>query len=90
MGGSNVRFPKVGRVRTRATRAVAAPMIAQVSVPYVNTLWTQALYIFLFMWYDAPLAVRIGDNSLNLAQANLTLALAASSTPPPAPSVSPK
>ena len=36
--------------------------IIQVSVPYVNT---QALYIFLFMWYDAPRAVRIGDNSLN-------------------------
>ena len=34
--------------------------IAQVSVPYVNTLWTQALYIFPFMWYDAPQAVRSG------------------------------
>ena len=48
------------------------------------------LYIFPFMWYDAPRAVRIGDNSLNSAQAHLTLTLAASSTPPPAPSVSPK
>ena len=28
--------------------------IAQVSVPYVNALWTQALYIFPFMRYDAP------------------------------------
>ena len=28
--------------------------IARVSVPYVNTLWTQALYIFPFMWYDVP------------------------------------
>ena len=37
--------------------------IAQVSVPYVNTLWTQALIIFPFMWYDAPRAVKIGDNS---------------------------
>ena len=64
--------------------------IAQVSIPYFNTLWTQALYIFPFMRYDVPRAVRIGDNSLNLAQAHLTLALAASSTPPPAPSVSPK
>ena len=64
--------------------------IAQVSVPYVNALWTQALYILPFMRYDAPLAVRIGDTSLNFAQAHLTLALAASSTPPPAPSVSPK
>ena len=61
--------------------------VAQVSVPYFNTLWTQALYIFPFMRYDAPRAVRIGNNSLNLAQAHLTLALAASSTPPPAPSV---
>ena len=43
--------------------------IAQVSVPYVNALWTQALYIFPFMRYDAPWAVKIGDNSLNFAQA---------------------
>ena len=35
--------------------------IAQVSVPYVNTLWTQAVYIFPFMPYDAPRVVRIGD-----------------------------
>ena len=62
----------------------------QVSVPYVNALWTQALYIFPFMRYDAPRDVRIGDNSLNLAEAHLTLALAASSTPPTAPSVLPK
>ena len=64
--------------------------IAQISVLYVNTLWTQVLYIFPFIQYDAPQAVRIGDNSLNLAQAHLALALAAFSTPPPAPSVSPK
>ena len=38
---------------------------AHVSVPYVNTLWTQSLYIFLFMWYDAPRAARIKNNSLN-------------------------
>ena len=62
--------------------------IAHVSVPYVNTLWTQALYILPYIWYDAPQAVRIRDNSLNLAQAHLTLALGASSTPPLAPSVS--
>ena len=49
------------------------------SVPYVNALWSQALYIFPFMRYGAPLAVRIGDNPLNFAQAHLTLALAASS-----------
>ena len=41
------------------------------------------------MLYDAPRAVWIGDDSLNLAQAHLTLALAASSSPPPAPIVSP-
>ena len=64
--------------------------MADVSVSYVNTLWTQALYIFPFMQYDAPRAVRIGDNSLNLAQAHFILALAASSTHPSAPSVSPK
>ena len=29
--------------------------------PYVNTLWTQALYIFPFMCYDAPQAVRRGQ-----------------------------
>ena len=39
---------------------------AHVSVPYVNKLWTQALYNFPFMLYDAPRAVRIEDNSLNL------------------------
>ena len=49
--------------------------IAQVSVPYVNTLWTQTLYIFPFMRYDAPRAVRIGDNSLNLALAHLARCL---------------
>ena len=54
------------------------------------SIHSQALYIFPFMRYDAPRAVRIGDNFLNLAQAHLTLALAASSAPPPAPSVSPK
>ena len=45
--------------------------IAQVLVPCVNTLWTQAMYIFPFMWCDAPQAVRIGENSLN-TQAHLT------------------
>ena len=36
-----------------------------------------------FMRCEAPMAVRLGDNSLNFAKAHLTLALAASSTPPP-------
>ena len=31
-----------------------AAFIAQVSVPNVNILWTQALYIFPFIRYDAP------------------------------------
>ena len=34
--------------------------IAQVSIPYVNALWTQALYIFPFKRYDALWAIRIG------------------------------
>ena len=35
---------------------------------YVNTLWTQALYIFPFMpKNDAPRAFRIGNNASNLA-----------------------
>ena len=49
-----------------------ATFIAQVSVPYVHTLWMQALYIFPFMRYDEPQSVRIEDNSLNLAQAHLS------------------
>ena len=54
-----------------------ATFIAQVSV---NTLWTQALYIFPFMWYDALPAVRIRDyNSFNLSQAHLKMWL----LPPP-------
>ena len=38
-----------------------ATFIAQVSVSYVNTLWTQALYIFPFMWYDAPRRVGVDE-----------------------------
>ena len=41
--------------------------IAHVSIPYVNTLWTQALKIFPFMRCDAPRDVRMSDSSLNLA-----------------------
>ena len=33
------------------------PSISLVSVPNVNTLWTQALYIFPLIWYDALQAV---------------------------------
>ena len=36
--------------------------IAHVSVPKVNIiLWTQTLYIFPFIWYNAPWAVRIWE-----------------------------
>ena len=49
---------------------------------HICFLHRPGLYIFPFMQYDAPRAVRVGDNSLNLAQAHLALALAASSTPP--------
>ena len=59
--------------------------IDQVSGSYVNTLWTQAFTIFPFMRYDSPRAVRLEDISLNFAEA---LALAVSSAPPSAPSVS--
>ena len=55
------------------------------------TLNTSLVYFSLYAVWCTP--GRIGDNSLNFAQAHdahLTLALAASSTPPPAPSVSPK
>ena len=56
--------------------------ITQVSVPYDNTLWTQAFNIFPFVRYDAPWAVRLRDIFLNFAE---FLALAASSKPLPAP-----
>ena len=67
----HIHLPIIHSVLSRLCRF--AFFIAQVSVPYVNALWTQALYIFPFMRYDAPRAVRIRDNSLNLAQAHLTL-----------------
>ena len=67
-------------IRSRLCRF--AFFIAQVSVPYINTLRTQALYIFPFMRYDSPLAVRLGNYFLNLAQAHLTLALAVLLPPP--------
>src|SRR5580698_5562263 len=63
---------------------------AQVSLPYTNTLCTQAEYSFPFNFKDIPLNVRKGDSSLNLPQAHFTLCLTASSTPPPQPITSPK
>ena len=63
--------------------------IAYVSFPVdtVNTVRTQENKN-LYLWHDALRVVRMGDSSLNLAQAHRTLSLAASSTPPPAQSVS--
>ena len=60
-----------------------------ISVPYIKTLWTQALQILPLLRYDALRTVKIWESSLNSAQAHLTPALAASTTPPPEPSVSP-
>jgi hypothetical protein len=48
------------------------------------------LYNFPLIFNEAPLAVKSGDNSLNLAQADLTIALDASSAPPDYPIVSPR
>ena len=58
--------------------------VDQVSVSYVNKLWTQAIKFFPFVRYDSPRAVRMEDISLNFAEA---LALAASSAPSAAPIV---
>ena len=43
------------------------------SKSHMSTHWTQALKIFPFMRWDAPRVVRMGDSSLNLAQAHRTL-----------------
>src|SRR5271163_318253 len=69
---------------------ISSTFIGHVSLPYTSTLCTQALYNLPFTLREAPLDVRIGDNSLNLAHAHLTLALDASSAPPPDPIISPK
>src|SRR5206468_2522310 len=55
----------------------------QVSLPYTSTLCTHALYIFPFTFNEAPLVVNSLLRSLNFPQAHLTLALDASSAPPP-------
>ena len=74
--------------------SLQAMQILSLHCPCLNPICQHALdtgpKIFPFMRCDAPWAIRMGDSSLNLAQAHHTLALAASSTPPPAPSVSPK
>ena len=45
--------------------------IAQVSLPYTNTLWTQASYLFLFSLKKTPIFVKMG--SLNFPHADRTL-----------------
>ena len=46
LGGSHVRFPKVGRVRTRETRAVAEPMV--IGLPDIKKLTSRCLYFINF------------------------------------------
>ena len=48
------------------------------------------LYNFPLIFNEAPLAAKSGDNSINMAQADLTLALYAFSAPPADPIVSPR
>src|SRR3954462_3879495 len=69
---------------------ISSFFISQVSLPYTSTLCTHALYIFPFTLNEAPLAVNNILRSLNFPQAHLTLALDASSAPPPLPITSPK
>src|SRR5437899_2458 len=69
---------------------ISTAFIGQVSLPYTSTLCTHALYIFPFTFNEAPLAVNNPLKSLNFPQSHLTLALDASSAPPPFPITSPK
>src|SRR3989441_6694308 len=69
---------------------ISSTFIGQVLLPYTSTLCTQALYIFPFTFNEAPLAVNNPLKSINFPQAHLTLALDASSAPPPFPITSPK
>src|SRR6184192_1028445 len=69
---------------------ISSSFIGQVSLPYTSLLCTHALYIFPFTFNEAPLVVNIILRSLNFPQAHLTLALDASSAPPPFPMTSPK
>src|SRR6184192_2512233 len=69
---------------------ISTAFIGQVSLPYTSTLCTHALYIFSFTFNEAPLAVNNPLKSLTFPQAHLTLALDASSAPPPFPITSPK
>src|SRR3989442_14485220 len=64
---------------------ISSTFIGQVSLPYTSTLCTHALYIFPFTFNEALLVVNNLLRSLNFPQAHLTLALDASSSPPPFP-----
>src|SRR5437867_2933650 len=69
---------------------ISTAFIGQVSLQYTSTLCTHALYILPFNLKEAPLTVNNILRSLNFPQAHLTLALDASSAPPPFPITSPK
>src|SRR5437867_3615363 len=69
---------------------ISTAFVGQVSLPYTSTLCTHALYIFPFNLKEAPLTVNNILRSLDFPQAHLTLALDASSAPPPFPITSPK
>src|SRR3989442_11462878 len=69
---------------------ISSTFIGQVSLSYTSTLFTHALYIFSFTLNEAPLTVNNLLRSLNFPQAHLTLALDASSAPPPFPITSVK
>src|SRR5437867_13187048 len=69
---------------------ISSTFISQVSLPYTSTLCTHALYIFPFTFNEASLVVNNLLRSLNFLQPHLTLALDASSAPPPFPITSPK
>ena len=49
--------------------------IAHVLIPYTNTLWTQASYIFPLSFEEMPLFVKAGASSLYFPQSNRSLAL---------------
>src|SRR3989442_2854166 len=64
---------------------ISSTFIAQVSLPYTSTLCTHPLYIFPYTFNEARLVVNNLLRALNFPQAHLTLALDASSSPPPFP-----
>src|SRR5881628_1206185 len=96
---SSLDFPSFNETRhialtidrsARTCLFISSTLISHASLPYTSRLRTHTLYSFPFKVREAPLLVGKGANSLNLHQALLTLALEASSAPPPAPTISPK